>query len=237
MKGSRTIGERMKQNYEHRYKFKLPMRFPVIIRIDGKSFHTWTKKNKFTKPFDQNLIYYLNRTCGYTCEMIQGVQFAYLQSDEISFLIHNYKSIDQQAWFDNNIQKIVSVSASIFSSYFNYLLHVDGISNLAFFDSRVFILPEEEVCNYFIWRQQDWLRNSLQMYARQFYSHNELKNKCSAEIHEMLYEKGVNWANLSSELKNGRCIVKEEENWVVDNEIPVFTQNRDYIEKYLEKEE
>lgn len=237
MKAGMTIGERMKNYYEHRYKIKLPMRLPVIIRIDGKSFHTWTKKNHIMKPFDNRLIYYLNRTCVYACEMIQGVQLAYLQSDEISFLIHNYKSIDQQAWFDNNLQKLVSISASIFSSYFNYLLHVDGINNLAFFDSRAFILPEAEVCNYFIWRQQDWVRNSLQMLARRFFSHKELEDKNSSDIHEMLHEKGVNWNDLPTTLKNGRCVIKKDGEWVVDYEIPMFTQNRDYIEKYLEKEE
>jgi len=237
MKSSMSLGERMKSFYEHRYKFKLPMRFPVIIRIDGKSFHTWTKKHNMKKPFDDLLITIFDNATIMTCEQIQGMQMAYLQSDEVSFLIHNYKSIDQQAWFDNNLQKLVSISSSLFTSYFNYEVGTFDCSKLAFFDSRAFILPEEEVCNYFIWRQEDWKRNSLQMLVRQFYSHNKLKNKNSSDIHEMLYEKGVNWANLSTKLKNGRCIVKKDGKWIVDNEVPIFSQNRNYIEKYLENEE
>ena len=237
MKDGMSIGERMKNYYEHRYKIKLPMRLPVIIRLDGKAFHTWTKKNNIMKPFDYGFMHYLNEACVYSCEIIQGVQLAYLQSDEISFLIHNYKSIDQQAWFDNNLQKLVSVSASVFSSYFNCLSTTIDAHKLAFFDSRAFILTEAEVCNYFIWRQQDWVRNSLQMYARQFFSHRELESKNSSDIHEMLHEKGVNWADLPTTLKNGRCVIKRDGGWFVDHETPLFTQDRNYIEKYLEKEE
>lgn len=231
----------MKSYYEHRYKIKLPMRLPIIIRIDGKTFHTWTKKHDIKKPFDHDFMNIFNTTAIHTSYMIQGVQIAYLQSDEVSFLIHGYKSLDSQSWFDNNLQKLVSVSSSIFSSCFNYLYESKDFYDLAFFDSRAFVLPEEEVCNYFIWRQQDWSRNSLQMLARQFYSHKELNKKNSSDIHEMLHEKRVNWSNLSNKLKNGRCIVKDEilnkHIWIVDNEIPIFTKNRNYIEKYLEKEE
>lgn len=237
MKKGMSISERMKSFYEHRYKIKLPMRFPVIIRIDGKSFHTWTRKHNIKKPFSELLIDIFDESTIKTCEHIQEVQIAYLQSDEVSFLVHNYKSIDQQAWFDNNLQKLVSITASIFTAFFNYELGTNNFLKLAFFDSRAFILPEEEVCNYFIYRQQDWTRNSLQMLARQFYSHKQLNNKNSSDMHEMLFEKGVNWNNLSTKLKNGRCVVKKDDKWIVDNEIPIFTQNRNYIEKYLEKEE
>ena len=241
MKSGMDIGERMKSYYEHRYKIKLPMRLPIIIRIDGKTFHTWTRKHDIKKPFDHDLINAFNTAAIHTCYMIQGVQMAYLQSDEVSFLIHSYKSIDQQSWFDNNLQKLVSVSSSIFTSCFNYLYEAKDFYDLAIFDSRAFVLPEEEVCNYFIWRQQDWSRNSLQMLARQVFSHNELNGKNSSDMHEMLHEKGWNWDSLSTKLKNGRCIVREnilDRNiWIVDDEIPMFTQNRNYIEKYLEKEE
>ena len=172
-----NLGERMKLYYEKRFNFKLPMRIPMIIRIDGKNFHTWTRIHQCKKPFDHELINIFNISTIHLCYLIPDIQIAYLQSDEVSLLIHNYKNLDQQSWYDNNLQKIVSLSASVFSSIFNSLYLSRDFYDLAFFDSRVFILPEAEVCNYFIWRQKDWERNSLSMLARQFYSHKQLNNK------------------------------------------------------------
>jgi len=226
-----SLGDRMKSYYEKRYAYKLPMRLPVILRIDGKSFHTWTRKMKFERPYDPSLIKGLNETAQFICKNIMGAQIAYLQSDEISILIHNYKRLTSQAWFDNSIQKIVSVSASMATAFLNKYFTRD----LAWFDARVFILPENEVCNYFIWRQIDWERNSLQMLARSHYSHKQLENKNSTQLHDLLHEKGVNWNDLPTHLKRGRCITYSDElKWTVDDEIPIFTQNRNYIEGYLE---
>ena len=117
--------------------------------------------------------------------------------------------------------------------------------NSAMFDSRVFTLPKEEVNNYFIQRQQDASRNSVQMVGQANFSHKELKNKSGNEIQELLFsQKNINWDKLPIYEKRGTCIVKEEfllegcsnvkrKRWVVDKEIPVFTKDRNYIEKYL----
>lgn len=137
-----------------------------------------------------------------------------------------------------------SISAGIASSLFTLesRLHV-------VFDARCFILPEEEVCNYFIWRQQDWTRNAIQMIARTHYSHKELINKSIFDLQEMLFQKGDYFDDYKRFIRRGRCIVNEEyteeyyedhvtrTRWVVDNSIPIFTQDRNYIEKYLVKEE
>jgi len=232
-----NLGERIKNYYENQWKFKLPMRMPIIVRIDGKNFHTWTRKHQCVKPFDRELMKIFDESAVHLCYMIPDVQFAYLQSDEINLLIHNYKTIEQEAWYDNNLQKIVSIIASTYSSLFNFLYFSKDFYELAFFDCRAFCLPENEVVNYFIWRQKDWERNSIQMLARQFYSHKELNNKKRDEIHEMLFQKNVNWANLSTQLKNGRCVVKRDDKWIVDHEIPIFTQDREYVEKYLKIED
>lgn len=87
-----SLGGRMKEYYEGVYNIKLPMRLPIIIRLDGKSFHTFTKDLK--KPFDTSFIGWMNETAIYLCENIQGAMIAYVQSDEISILINNYKKIN-----------------------------------------------------------------------------------------------------------------------------------------------
>jgi tRNA(His) 5'-end guanylyltransferase len=259
-----SLGDRMK-SYEDCYRTTLPIRMPVILRIDGKAFHTYTQGCK--RPVDAGLVECMNMTAIELCKRVQGCQIAYVQSDEISLLVTNYQEIDTQSWFDNNLQKMVSISAAIASveftqnssliwGYDEYQsvsgdVHSYPKEKPAYFDSRAFVLPKEDVTNYFLWRQQDATRNSVQMLARTLYSHKQLENKGNAELQEMCFQKGINWNDCPTSQKRGRCIVKvktmkagknpktgevfqaERSEWVVDNEIPIFSQNRRYIDNYV----
>lgn len=253
-----NLGDRMKK-FEDSFRQHLPIRMPVIIRLDGCHFHSYTAKCK--KPIDMGLIECMNETAISLCKTLQGCQLAYVQSDEISLLITNYQDINTQALFSNNLQKIVSVSASIASVTFTNNSHKiwgsigvrEPIPTIkpAYFDSRVFVLPKEEVTNYFIFRQQDATRNSVQMLARSLYSHKQLENKNNSELQELCFQKGKNWNDCPTFQKRGRCIVKtktmkegtnpktgevfqaERSEWVVDQNIPIFSQDRDYIEKFI----
>lgn len=245
-----SLGDRMK-SYEDCYRMSLPIRTPVIIRVDGKAFHSYTKGLK--RPTDDNLISVMNETALYLCRNIQGCQVAYVQSDEISLLLTNYTDIDTQSWFDNTLQKMVSVSAGMASAVFTGLSGRlwGGNSKLAIFDSRVFVLPKEDVNNYYIWRQQDATRNSVQMLARSLYSHKQLDKKKNSELQEMCFQKGINWNDCPTSQKRGRCIIKTStlkegtnpktgettqsirSEWVVDNEIPIFSVDRNYIDRYV----
>lgn len=231
------LGERIKSQYENRTRYFLPRRTYTILRIDGKAFHTYTKHLK--KPFDHDLADDLDRAVIDSLSEIQGAQFAYCQSDEISILLTDFAKPTTSAWFDGNIQKICSVSASLISSNFNknrierlskkYLARckkengcnfdaiweesIDSIrEEVANFDCRAFTIPDRiEVMNYFRWRNQDCSRNSISMVAQANFSHKELQGKSSAEMQEMLFkQKGINWADLPPADKDGRVIVKEE---------------------------
>ena len=263
-----SLGDRMKR-YEGVTRNYLKRRMPVVIRIDGKAFHTFTRG--FQKPFDMLLMKTMWETCKYLCANIQGCKIAYTQSDEISLLLTDYETLTTDAWFENNIQKMVSVSASMATLAFNKVFsqQVESLLNenvrtpedyelnkkyydiiqkciyTALFDSRVFNIPKEEVCNYFIWRQQDASRNSVQMVGRASFSDKQLYNKNCDMIQEMLFsEKGINWNDIPTYQKRGACIYKEtytldngtnaiRTRWITDEDIPIFTQDRDYIEKYL----
>lgn len=240
-----SLGDRMKSSYEEVWKIRLPLRMPIIIRIDGRAFHTLTKNA--TKPFDSDIIKMMQQTAQYVCKDIQGAQIAYIQSDEISILVHNYKKLNSGAWFNNEIQKMCSISAALASSYFTYLLadvnqkimhRGYSFPSIAQFDSRVFALPEAEVCNYFIFRQQDWTRNSVEMLTRSLYSHKECHKKNGAALQEMCFQKGQNWGKLPTHIKRGSCIYKNSEGkWIIDDKIPIFSKDRNFIEKYLKLEE
>lgn len=224
-----SLGDRMKQFYEHPMRYKIPRRFPVIMRLDGRAFHTLARKLKFEKPFDRDFIKGMKNITRKLVDEVQNARFAYIQSDEISLLLIDYENFTTQAWFNGNIQKIVSVSAGIASAAFSKLF-----DTLAVFDSRVFVLPREEVVNYFVWRQQDWMRNSVQMLARAYYSHKELYHLNQIDMKDKLQtEQGVMWELLPNYLKHGTCYYKDDISWYEDNDIPIFSKSRGYIEKYV----
>lgn len=212
------IMKRMKENYENRSQTSLTRRIPVIIRLDGKAFHTYTRD--LDKPFDAGLIEDMQKTAIFLCQNIQGAKLAYTQSDEISILVTDYDKLTTDAWFGYNIQKMVSVSASLATAEFNrlryrrYLKELEEYTfvncpSLAFFDSRVFTIPKEEVANYFLARQQDAVRNSIHMAARSVLSHKECDGKNSNELQELMFKtSGINWNDYTSAEKRGSTIVK-----------------------------
>lgn len=236
------LGNRMKSYYEDRTRISLPRRTYTIIRIDGKAFHTYTRGLK--RPFDSDLIDDMDETACYLCKNIQGAKFGFVQSDEISILMTDFDAIGTDAWFDGNIQKMVSVAASIATSKFNQLrmlrilsTYEDGRNfahdfvnqatikvnpfKLAEFDARVFTIPNKtEVMNYFIWRQQDTVRNSISSVAQTLYSSKELTGKNMSVQQEMIFQKGINWNDYEPKFKRGRFVFKQEFEVVVDNKLP-----------------
>jgi tRNA(His) guanylyltransferase len=239
-----TLGTRIKENYENRTKSFLTRRIPTIIRLDGKSFHTYTKD--LNKPFDEGLIEDMQNTTKYLCENIQGCKLGYTQSDEITLVLTDYDTLETDAWFNYSVQKMTSISASIATAKFNQLrvkrfyeeskATTTSYANnkLAFFDSRVFQIPEkEEVVNCLIWRQRDAEKNSICMLAQSLYSHKELFKKNGNIMQEMCFQKGHNWNDLHFSKKRGSFIIKIEVDvnrtkWKVV-ETPIFSKDRNSI--------
>ena len=224
------LGTRMKEFYEGVPKTRLVRRMPVAIRLDGKAFHTFTRG--FEKPFDEVLGKSMRETMKYLCENIQGCVLGYTQSDEITLILVDYQNLNSCAWFDYEVQKMCSISASMATMAFNKFFtknvnyfemtheHDDTINEYcttlvnaaekgAMFDARVFNIPKEEVCNLIYWRQLDATRNSIQMVGQANFSHKELQNKSCNMIQEMLFaEKGINWNDYPTYLKRGSCCIK-----------------------------
>lgn len=274
------LGKRMKENYEYAYRFHLTKRMPVILRIDGRAFHTFTRD--FYKPYDRLLMDTMQETMKEICANIGGnCVFGYTQSDEISILLIDYKRFNSSAWFDNNLQKLCSISASMATLYFNKIFarNVDAFENDVnqpgwneqeinynydlldkykqaiieggMFDTRAFNIPKEEVCNYFYWRQVDAVRNSIEMAGFANFTPEEMHKKTQSQVQEMLFsQKGINWNEYPADCKQGACTYRREfkstdeegndcirHRWVIDQEIPKFNTNREYIEKWLVPEE
>lgn len=231
----KDIGDRMKANYESRYKFALTRRTPVIIRVDGRAFHTLTRG--FNKPFDGTLMRAMLAGAHRILNHAQGAKLAYVQSDEASFLLTDYDNLQTDAWFGYELCKLVSISASLMTQGFNQAIQSSTrfCGTLADFDSRAFNVPEAEVTNYFLWRAKDWHRNSVTMYAGAHFSHNQMHQKSLPGLHGMLHGVGKNWANdLAPMMKNGTFVVKRDGKWaeVCDIE-PRFDQINPLVEAVL----
>jgi len=222
-----SLGDRMKNNYENRYRLYLPRRIPVMLRLDGKAFHTLTRK--MIKPFDEKFHNAMVKAAMALCEEAQGVKLTYIASDEITVLLTDFDKLTTEAWFNYNIQKMSSIAAAVTSVTFSKEMGVSAV-----FDCRAFSIPKEEVVNNLVWRQQDWVRNSISMLAQSLFSHKELHQKKQPDMHEMLYEKGINWNNCIDWEKNGTVIMRSKErqkdkpNWECSHII--FKQNRQIVE-------
>lgn len=253
-----SLGDRMK-GYESISKTYLMKRTPVIIRLDGKAFHTFTRG--LIKPFDKIMVNAMIDTTYDLCRNIQGCVFGYTQSDEITLVLCDYQTLDTSAWFEYQVQKMCSVAASMCTMYFNknfryWVDHfkstmIDAASNRkylevlqskldkAMFDARCFNIPKEEVTNCVLWRQNDATRNSIQSVGQFYFSHKELQHKSCDEIQEMLFtQKGVNWNNLATNLKRGTAVVKrykmDSNGWEIDREMPILKgEDREYIENLI----
>ena len=195
----------------------------------------------------------MQSTMKYLCENIQGCVLGYTQSDEITLVLIDYQTLETSAWFDYEVQKMCSVSASMatlaFNNYFNEyylesiaekcgeldnydLAHDAARKKGAMFDSRCFNIPKEEVTNCILWRQLDAERNSINTLAQSLFSHKSLHGLGRKEIiAKMETEKGVIWENLPTTQKRGSCCVKKTEvakEWVEDVGNNLVVVHREY---------
>lgn len=223
------LAERMK-GYEKRNRYYLQRRIPVILRLDMRAGHSFTKG--FERPFDEVFIKTIQETAKYLCENIQNCKLSYQQSDEITLLLVDYEKINTDCFFEYRVDKLCSIAASMATMAFNNIfthiysqIYIDmktkgeQIENLvdtycfkcgkAMFDCRCFNIPKEEVTNCIYWRQLDAIRNSIQMVGQANFSHKELQNKSCNDIQDMLMtQKDINWNDLPTYQKRGSCCVR-----------------------------
>lgn len=267
------LGKRMK-GYENESNPKLVKKLPVIIRVDGRAFHTFSRK--LEKPFDDILIDSMHDTMRYLCKNIAGCVLGYCQSDEISLLLQDYKNDETQPWFDYRLNKLCSVAASMATFAFNRAFEdkttefcnnwsignyredfekddkrisvlAECCNKGALFDARAFVLPFNEVTNYFYWREADAMRNSVEMVGHANFSQKQLHKVNTEGIKKMLLEKGINYDDIPVYKQRGVCCIKTKmpsfspDNkpvmknvWVLDIDIPIFKgEGREYIESKI----
>ena len=218
-----NIEDRMKF-YEKTYQTDIPRRMPVVIRLDGKCFHSLAKNCE--KPFDAKLWKSIVKATQAVLEETHA-RVAYQQSDEVSLLLIDYNKFDSQPWVGGNIQKMVSITAGIMSATFSAEWGKAG-----YFDSRVMAISERDIENYFVWRQQDAMRNAVAMAARTQFSQKQLHEKHIEEQKAMLGTKGFQFSDYPADFRMG-TIITEREHHVA----PLFSKEKDFLKKFLSVEE
>lgn len=227
------LSSRMKE-YENTFKTKLMIRTPIIIRLDGKAFHSYTSTLK--DKFDSELMSLMIFTMKYLVDNLQNAKLGYTQSDEISILLVDTETYDTQQTLGGIKSKLESISASMCTAFFNSMKVEQEIlksvkQTFALFDSRAFNLPKDEVANYFIWRQQDATRNSINVLGQSYYSQKQLNGLSTNQIQDLLFkEKNINWNDLEDWKKRGTFYrIKDKPCF----SYPILTQDRDFIETLL----
>lgn len=197
------LGDRMKR-YEEVTRFILPLNSYYIVRVDGKAFHTHTKGME--RPFDYDFVQNMNAATLQTCKRLHNVVLAYVQSDEVSFLLTDFEKHEKTPYLGGVVQKIASITAATMSVEYNKVAQACEV-----FDGRVFSLPNTvEVYNYLLWRQQDAMRNSISSLAQSLYSSKELHGVSSPNMVQMCDAKGVRWNDLPGSVRFGRLVYQKE---------------------------
>jgi tRNA(His) guanylyltransferase len=197
--------------YQKEYDYRLPTKSYTILQLDGRAFHTFTKGME--SPFDDRLIESMNTVAIAVLEEVTNAKFAYVQSDEINIFISDFDTETTQAYFANRIQKVTSISSSVASATMSRLYPEKP---LALFDARFFAVPDKHAAEeFFLWRQVDAIKNSIQSVGQSVFSHKELFQKKGPDIKDMLKEAGAPWEDFPLEKKQGRIVKREQKASVV----------------------
>jgi len=188
---------------EKKMDFKLEINKPFVIRLDGKNFSKMVKRWKCSKPFDNVFHNVMIKVCEKLFDEISIAKVIWTGSDEISILCLNLNNED--LWYSNRINKILSLCGAIASTTFNLsmLKECDDKmkedkynieKNPAYFDAKIFQFDNlVDACANIIYRQNDGVTNSISMYADIFYNYKELHKKNSLEKIELMKNKNFNW--------------------------------------------
>jgi tRNA(His) 5'-end guanylyltransferase len=205
-----NIDERMKE-YEFLYRQKLLPLTPVIVRLDGRAFHTFCKKLR--RPFDRRFHDLMVKTTEHLVKESHA-KIGYTQSDEISLLLFSDRW-ESQIYFNGNVNKIISTLAATASVFFNKnlkdYLPEKADREMPTFDARVCNYPVEDVASYFIWRERDATRNSILNCGLTYFGHSALRNLNTKQIQEMLLQdKQINWNDFPYDQKRGTYIQQKK---------------------------
>ena len=196
------------KDFEVYSSLRVPKNSKIIIRLDGRSFHKLADDLNLTKPYDDNFYRVISKVCEDLFREFSA-DFVYTFSDEISILLDNVP-------FEGRVEKIDSVIASFTAS--SFVMHYNTeFRKPPAFDSRIIPVQDENIVKYFRWRQDEAWRNCVNshgiLYLKNIYSNNEANDKIKGmklnEVHELLFENGINLNDADTYKKRGIGIYRK----------------------------
>ena len=241
------------KDYEIYSTMKVPKNSNIIVRLDGRKFHSLARALKLEKPYDDNFYRIITNVCLDIFNQF-APKFIYTFSDEISILLDEIP-------FSGRVEKINSVFASVASSSFTYYLLndcsnefdlvklSDNERNIVFpisFDSRIIPIDDSSISQYFKWRQDECWRNCINAYGiwalKKEYDSEEANEKInglkSSDIHDLLFERGINLNDVDTWKKRGIGVYKRS--WEIEGFNPVkeektvSTRSEVYVDNELD---
>ena len=237
-------------HYEEIADTKLLPKVPVIIRLDGRSFFKAT--SKLEKPFCASFMEAMSITLLKICKEVSGCIFGYTFHDEILIISKNDQTIDTNPWYNNSIQKIISVTSSLASLELNKNAKDLNISFVgdAVFTGTVFVVPPTEDINTLVSKQQQAFYTAVSMAS--FY---ELHKKYDTEtVREILVGRSVDeklelleqeceidFNSYPAPFRRGVACYKApklfsttegnvlKDKWIIDTNIPIFTKDHSFL--------
>lgn len=214
--------EEVMRRAEERWTQWVPRDEYLVIRVDGRAFHTFTKG--MGEPFSFAFMGSMDRVAAKLCEEIQGAVLAFVQSDEISVLVKPVAGIVRNSgqWFGGSVRKILSVSAGLASSTMahewaspetaNPTYDPDRGFRIPHFDSRILTFPDrDDAIRYFLWRQGDCARNAIQACAQFWIGHKKIHGKDRVQQLVMLEHAGIDYeATVPQGFRLGRTVLPYE---------------------------
>lgn len=205
------LGDRMKMYEGAEAGRRLMPLLPIIARIDGRTFHSFTRGME--RPYDSRFSRCMVEATMHLMRETNACM-GYTQSDEITLAWHS-TDMRSQVWFDGRVQKMVSQLAAhaTLAFYRAVQQHLpDYADRLPTFDARIWNVPNRvEGANVFLWREWDATKNSISMAAQAHYSHSALHGKNGAQKHDMLHAKGINWNDYPAFFKRGVYVQRRAE--------------------------
>lgn len=196
------------KDYEVYSSLKVPKNSKIVIRLDGRSFHSLARELELVKPYDGNFYNVMSKVCEDLFKEFSPL-FVYTFSDEISLLMDKVP-------FEGRIEKINSVIASFTAS--SFVIHYNReFKKPPAFDSRIIPINEGDILQYFRWRQDESWRNCVNShgisYLKSIYSNAEANDKINgmnlSDIHELLFENGINLNDVETYKKRGIAVYRK----------------------------
>ncbi|XP_055843914.1 probable tRNA(His) guanylyltransferase [Episyrphus balteatus] len=192
----------------------------IVVRLDGKGFHKFTKTHDFQKPNDINALNVMNSAAIAVMEEFRDIVISFGQSDEYSFVLRKETKV-----YSRRSSKLLSYITSLFSSAYvmnwKTFFNDKELKSIPCFDGRVVLYPSDQnLKDYMSWRQADVHVNNL--YNTTFWelvlnggmtntqAEERLRGTFSADKNEILFSQfGINYNELPVMFRKGTILLRK----------------------------